>query len=185
LRIAYWDIETWDLKPQYGPLICASVLLLPSEEMITLRQDEYVKRKKADDHMDDRQLCLDLRDLLNEQDIHAGWFSKGFDITHLNSRLVIHGEKMMDSKLHIDAIWYFKGWRGLNPQSSKMKHASEFLGLEPKPDVHPDVWLGARLGKKKELDEVCERCEADVRITRALTEKAAELGLIRTIQRYP
>jgi uncharacterized protein YprB with RNaseH-like and TPR domain len=186
MKIAYWDIETWDLKPQYGPIICASVLLLPGEEMITFRQDEYVKKKKADGPIDDRQLCIDLRDLLHDQHIHAGWYSKGFDITHLNSRLVINGEtSLLLPMLHIDAIWYFKGWRGLNPQTSKMKHASELLGVEPKPDVEPQIWLEARIGEKDAMDEVVQRCEADVRITRALTEKAAELGLIRNIQRYP
>ena len=185
MKIAYWDIETWDLKPQYGPLVCASVLLLPDQKTVTFRQDEYIRKGKAEDPTDDRQLCVDLRNLLNEQDIHCGWYTKGFDITHVNTRLAIHKEKPLESKLHVDGIWYFKGWRGLNPQTSKMKHSSELLGLEPKPNVPPEVWMRARLGKKAAMDQVVERCEADVRITRQLIEYAVANGYIRNIQRYP
>jgi len=185
VKIAFWDIETWDLKPQFGPIICASVLLLPEEKMVTFRQDNYKRRKKATDMEDDRQICCDLRDLLNEQYIHSGWFSKGFDITHVNTRLAHHGEALLESKLHLDAVWFFKGWRGLNTMSSKMKHVAEFFGIEEKPDIKPETWLRARIGQKKAMDEVVKRCEADVRITRELTEKALELNLVKNIQRYP
>ncbi len=160
--------------------------------MITLRQDQYVKKGLAEDMVDDAQLCIDLRNLLNEQHITAGWFSKGYDITHLNTRLVANGEtKLLDSKLHIDCIWYYKGWRGLKPMSSAMKNVAKFLkdagvkGMEEKPEVPAAVWQKARVGNKKAMDQVCSRCEADVRITRAITEFTADIGFIKNIQKYP
>ena len=160
--------------------------------MITLRQDQYVKKGLAEDMVDDAQLCIDLRNLLNEQHITAGWFSKGYDITHLNTRLVANGEtKLLDSKLHIDCIWYYKGWRGLKPMSSAMKNVAKFLkdagvkGMEEKPEVPAAVWQKARVGNKKAMDQVCSRCEADVRITRAITEFTADIGMLKNIQRYP
>lgn len=160
--------------------------------MITLRQDKYVKDGLAEDMVDDKQLCIDLRNLLNEQHITSGWFSKGFDVTHLNTRLVANGEReLLKRGLHVDCIWYYKGWRGLKPMSSAMKNVAKFLrnagvkGMEEKPEVPSEVWQKARVGNKKALDEVCARCEADVRITRAITEFSADLGLIRNIQCYP
>lgn len=186
MRIAYFDIECWDLSPAFGPLLCAAVLLLPEEKMVVLRQDALVKSKKADDMTDDKQLCTDLRDLLAERHLTCGYFSKGFDICHVNSRLAQHGEtKLLKSVLHLDPIWFFKGWRGIKGQSGKMKHMAEFFAMEPKPDVEPIVWMKARSGVKKAMDEVCERCEADVRITRLLAEKALDLGLVRNISVYP
>ena len=175
MKMAYWDLETHDLSPSFGPLICASVLLLPSEEMITFRMDTYIKRKLATDMTDDRQLCIDLRDLLEDQHITCGYFSKGFDITHLRTRLAMHGERILEKMLHMDPIWYFKGWRGLRTMSSKMKHVAAFLhaagqDIELKPDVLPETWMIARQGNKKALDEVCDRCESDVRITRIINE---------------
>ena len=184
MRIAYWDLETWDLKPQFGPILAASVYDSQKKTMKTFRIDAYIRAKTAVDMTDDKQLCIDLRDYLETFHITAGWFSKGFDLTHLRSRLVMHGDRPLHEHLHIDCIWYFKGWRGLRPMSSKMKHVAEFFGIEKKPDVAPEVWMKAKGGNKKAMDEVCDRCEADVRITHTLTEKAIDLGLVKNISRY-
>jgi uncharacterized protein YprB with RNaseH-like and TPR domain len=188
VKLAYWDIECWDLVAPYGPLLCVSILQLEpgkKDVMTTLRQDAYIRNKKATDVLDDRALCIDARDLLDRQHMHAGWFSKGFDICHLNSRLALHRERLLQPKLHMDAIWYFKGWRGLKLGSSKMKTVAEELGLQRKPDVESTTWMGARAGRKKEMDIVVDRCEADVRITRQITERALEMGLMRNIGVYP
>ena len=68
--------------------------------------------------------------------------------------------------------------------SSKMKHVAEFLKLERKPDVEPEVWMKAKGGNRKAMDEVVDRCEADVRITYAMTQESLRLGLVKNIQRY-
>lgn len=183
MRTAYWDLETWDLKPQFGPIICASVED-ETGKMKSFRVDNYMKKGLADDMTDDYQLCMDLRDYLETFQVTVGWFSKGFDITHLRSRLVMHGERPLAEMLHIDCIWYYKGWRGLRPMSSKMKHVAEFLDLERKPDVAPETWMKAKGGNRKALSEVVDRCEADVRITRQITQKSFDLGLVKNIQRY-
>ena len=190
MRVAYFDIECWDLAAPFGPLLCASVYDMVEKKMTTLRQDHYVNKKFAgvkgvsgmyDDHM----LLLDLKTILDSFQVTAGWFSKGFDIPHINTRLLKWGERPLDTKLHLDGIWYCKGWRGIKPQSSKLKHVAEFFGLEPKPDVEPDVWLAARTGDKHAMDLVCERCESDVRITRDAIEILLDHGYVRNIQRYP
>lgn len=187
MKIAIWDVETWDLKPEFGPLLCASLLLLPEEKMITLRQDRYVKSGMAADMQDDRQLCCDLRDLLHSRHMHVGYFTTGFDIKQLRTRLAWHGERyLLERRLHCDPIWAFKGWRGLDPMSSAMKNVAKFFKLgEQKADVPPEVWLKARLGQKAALNTVVERCESDVRITRAIWEKAMDLNLITGIRSYP
>lgn len=153
--------------------------------MITFRQDDYLRRKKADGMSDDHQMVVDLRDYIQSFHISCGWYSKGFDFQLLNTRLAKYGEQPIQSRLHLDGIWFFRGWRGLKPMSSKLKHVSKFFGFEEKPDLHPDVWLNARGGQKEAMDEVVERCEADVRITRSCIEKALDLNLVKNIQRYP
>lgn len=184
MRVAYWDLETWDLKPQFGPIMVASVLDAATDKMKTFRVDEYLRKDLAEDMTDDHALVVDLRDHLEEFHLTAGWYSKGFDLTHLRSRLVIHGERPLREMLHMDCIWYFKGWRGLRPMSSKMKHVAEFLGTEPKPDVAPEVWMKAKGGNRRALNEIVERCEADVRVTRQISEKALEIGLVKNIGKY-
>lgn len=184
MRVAYWDLETWDLSPQFGAVLCASVLDSSAGKMKSFRIDDYVKAGKAEDLQDDRALLVDVRDHLETFHITAGWFSKGFDIALLRTRLVMHGERPLKEHLHFDGIWYFRGWRGLKPMSSKMKHVAEFFGAEKKPDVTPETWMKAKAGNKKAMNEVVDRCEADVRITADLCQRAIDLGFAKTIQRY-
>lgn len=186
MRIGYWDLETSDLNPDFGRLVCASVLSLPDETMVTLRQDDYVRRKKAKNMADDRRLAVDIRDLLETFHITSGWFSKGFDISFLNTRLVANGERTLSPGLHLDGVWYVKGWRGLKPLSGKLKHVAVFFGLdERKPEIDPQVWVAARSGDRDAMDEVCNRCEMDVLLTRSVTEKILDARVVSNIQRYP
>lgn len=184
MRICVFDIETHDLKPEFGPILCASVFDAASGAMKTFRIDEYKKKRRAKNYNDDRALVVDLRDHLETFHISCGWFSKGFDLAHVRSRLVYHGERPLKEMLHVDANWYFRGWRGLKPMSSKLKHVSKFFGFEEKPDVAPTVWMEAKQGDKDAMDEVCARCEADVRITADITARALDLGLVKNISRY-
>lgn len=185
MKIAVFDLETWDLTPTFGPILCGSVLTLPDGEMVTFRQDDYLRDGYATSMIDDAQLCVDLREHLEEHHMTIGYFSKGFDLSHLRSRLAKHGERPLKQMLHFDPIWHFKGWRGIKGQSSKMKHMAEFFDLgEKKPDVPPEVWLLAREGNLDAMNEVVERCEADVRITLELATKAMELDLVKNIGTY-
>lgn len=186
MKIAYWDIETSDLNAEFGRLVCASVLSLPEDRMISLRQDDYVRRKKAKNMADDRQIALDLRDLLEEFHVTAGWYSKGFDIPFLNTRLVSYGERRLHTHLHLDGVWYAKGWRGVKPKSSKLKDAAVFFDLDDrKPEVEPQTWIAARSGDRDAMDEVVERCEADASLTRSVVEKLLDAHVVANIQRYP
>ena len=186
-RWAVWDVETWDLKPEFGPLLCACVLLEPEGRMITLRQDDYVRKGLAKDMTDDRQLCCDLRDLLMSRHKHVGYYSTGFDIKQLRTRLAWHGEaRLLERRLHADPIWAFKGWRGLDPMSSAMKNVAKFFRFdEQKPEVLPDTWLKARTGARREMNAIVERCAADVRITKRIYIKALDYNLITSIKSYP
>lgn len=184
MRICYFDCEAWDLSPEFAPILCISVLSLPDGEMTTFRQDKYLKRGDAEDMTDDRALCMDARDFIEEHHISCGYFSKGYDLSLIRSRLAYHDERPLKEMMHFDPIWGFKGWRGIKPKSSKMKHVAEFFGFEQKPEVESETWLKARGGNKKAMDIVVDRCEADVRITRQIAEKCIELNLLKNITRY-
>lgn len=184
MRVCYWDIECTDLKGDFGRLLCISILT-HSGEMITFRQDEYVADGRATDMADDRAIARDARDLLEQHDCTAGWYIKGFDIPFLNTRLVANGERTMRSRLCYDPRWYYSGWRGLSPRNARLKTVTEFFGYEAKPEVSADVWVKARGGNRKAMDEVVERCEADVRIAKEIGERTIQEGLVRNLQSYP
>lgn len=184
MHIAYWDLETSSLKGDVGRILCASIYDATTGEMISYRNDKVKKKRNM---ADDGELARLIRDKLEEYHLTVGWFSKGFDFSFLNTRLVKSGHKTVRPHLHLDPIWACKGWRGLSPRSAKMKVMAEFFELpERKPDIDVDVWIEAALGgDKKAMDVLVERCEADVRITKELTEKILNTGLVKNIQTYP
>lgn len=187
MRICFWDLETWDLSPEFGPIVCASVYSEPEGEMMSFRQDEYVAEGLAEDSIDDRQLCVDLRDHLEAHDLLCAYYGKGFDAPLLRTRLAKYEEDILEPRLWIDPIYYFKGWRGLDPQGSSLEKVAKFLPEidEEKYEMKPDEWLRARMGTPEFVDKAVERCESDVRLLKKVTDIALKHGLIRNVQMWP
>jgi len=180
--LAVFDLETTDLKADFGRILCASVLSYPSMQMQSFRIDEINGGSVAKDG----PLAVAVRDHIEQHHISAGYYSKGFDISFLNTRLMVNDERKMEPMLHIDPIWFYRGWRGANFRSSKMKVVAKVLGLEElKQDVPDEVWITARHGDKGSLDILVDRCESDVRITMDIIVHALSNRLMKNIQTYP
>lgn len=185
MRVAYWDVETSDLLGDKGRILCASVLDATTGEMRSFRNDVIAKRHRKP-LSDDSEIARQLRDHLETFNLTVGWFTKGFDISFLNTRLVKAGLRPLASHLHLDPIWYCKGWRGLKARSASMKVMAEFFGVDRKLDVDIDVWIDAALGgDSAAMDILVERCEADVRTTQQITQKILDAGLVKNISKYP
>lgn len=180
-RIAYFDLETTGLRPEFDRLICGSILSYPSGELVTYRIDQT----KHEDFSDDRELAFLIRDRLEQHHIISGWNSKGFDIPFLNTRLSQQGERRIKGLLHIDAMWQYRGWRGLKPRNSKLSTVAEFWNLhDRKMVVDGQVWVKAQGGNKEAIDILCERCESDAELTAAVVGKTFDADLITNIGRY-
>lgn len=183
LTVAVFDLETTDLKADVGGILVCSIYVWPRGEMITFRQDQIENKRNM---ADDSEMCRLVKEELDKHDIHIGWYSKGFDVTFLNTRLVKNGMKPIEPRLHVDPIWYFRGFRGLKPRSSKMSVVAEFYDLDDrKQAVDVQTWRDAAVGDTDAMDILVDRCESDVIITGQLAQKAFESGLVRNIQRYP
>lgn len=182
MRIGVWDLETTSLKGDVGRLLCGVIQDVHSKKYQVFRNDDI-----GETMADDGDLALQMRNALEEYDITVGWFSKGFDMAFLNTRLVKAGHKTIRPHLHLDGIWYMKGWRGLSPRSAKLKVAAEFFDLkERKPDVDVDVWINAAYGgDRAAMDELVERCKADVRLTWKVTDYLLRARIVKNIQMYP
>ena len=179
--LAVFDLETTDLSADFGRLLCGSILSYPSMEMVTFRYDQW-----HDEPSDDKQVAVAVRNHIEKHHFSCGYYSKGFDIPFLNTRLMINGERALKSGLHIDPIWFYRGWRGMKVRSSKMKVIAKVLGLEEqKMDVDDEVWINARHGNKEAMDIVCERCESDVRVTMRILCHCLDNRLMKNIGTYP
>lgn len=186
MKVCYFDIESTDLKPSIGRILAASVLDDNTGKIWTVRNDKLVKVGKAEDMADDKELVTLLRNKLEEYHITVGWYSKGFDMAFINSRLVYYNELPLRPALHLDGIWYAKGWRGIKPGSASLAAVARFLGVsESKMEVGEDIWAKARGGNKEAMDTITKRCESDLRLTQAVTEKLLTAGLVKNISQYP
>ena len=103
---AYFDLETTNLKANFGRILCASVADMFGN-VRTFRIDEapYARDRRRDDVA----LSVALRDYLEQFDVIMGWYSKMFDVPYLNTRLLIGNERPLRADImHVDAIWKAK-----------------------------------------------------------------------------
>ncbi len=160
----YFDLETTNLKANFGRILCASVADMFGN-VRTFRIDEapYARKRRRDDVA----LAVALRDYLEQFDIILGWYSKMFDIPYLNTRLLIGNERPLRADImHVDAIWKAKkGSMALH--SARLDALAKTFRLDvQKTGLDPEIWNDAADGDKEAMDYVVEHCEADVLVLR-------------------
>jgi uncharacterized protein YprB with RNaseH-like and TPR domain len=158
MKIAFWDIETTNLKGDIGRVLIGSIYSFPEGKM-------YTYKTCAQRVYDDRKVCRQIRDKVAEHDMVVTWYGKGFDWPFLQTRLAQWGMKPMRRMFHLDLRWFMAGWRGLKPRNAKLSTAAEFFNLpERKDDLDVSVWAEAGAGKPGAINRLAERCESDVRL---------------------
>ena len=93
MKTALWDIESSDLKPAFGVMLCAGIKEVGKKSKIL---------KKGRAGSNDRELLVAVRNELEKYDILIGFYTLGFDRKFLNARLLRWGERPLERKLHID-----------------------------------------------------------------------------------
>jgi uncharacterized protein YprB with RNaseH-like and TPR domain len=185
--LGVFDLETTGLKADFGRLLCGSILSYPSGRIKTFRTDEECVSLNKDG-----PLAIKIRNEVERHWISCGYFSKGFDVSFLQTRLIINEKRKISGMLHADPCWFYRGWRGLSMRSSSMKVVAKVLGLEEnKMEVHDDVWQAAHdevFGSpdhKAAMDIIVDRCESDCRVTLRILKHCLANKLMKNIQTYP
>lgn len=186
--LAVYDLETTGLKADFGRLLCGSILSYPSGKIKTFRIDQNMGGSLNNDG----QLAVAIRDEVERHWVSCGYFSKGFDISFLQTRLILNGERKIGSGLHADPCWFYRGWRGMSMRSSSMKVVAKVLGLdEQKMDVPDAVWQAAQketigtAAHTEAMDIIVDRCKSDVRVTLKILKHCLGNKLMKNIQSYP
>jgi len=160
---AFFDLETTNLKANFGRILCASVADMYGN-VRTFRIDE--KPWKRERRRDDIALAVGLRDYLEQFDVLVGWYSKMFDIPYLNTRLLIGNERPIREMMHFDPIW--KAKKGsLALHSARLDAVAKTFRLPTqKTGLDPEIWNDAADGDREAMDYVVEHCEADTLVLR-------------------
>lgn len=118
----------------------------------------------------DKKLCNDIARRLEDFDILIGYYSLGFDLPMLNSRLIKWGLKPLDERFHIDVYRVVK--KNINTTSRRLQTVSKFFGIEGKGSVDYDAWVKAGYdGDQPSLKVILEHNEQDVIVLEKTFEK--------------
>jgi uncharacterized protein YprB with RNaseH-like and TPR domain len=167
--IVFWDIETNNLKADYG-----SVLVI-SAKPIGQKPVSFVVEQPGHDI----KVVREARDYLNSFDLWSTYYGKGFDVPFVNTRLLRHKLAPLALIPHVDMFFQLKP-KTLMGSKSMASYAS-FLKLdEQKMHIGPDTWSEVNVNKKH-LKTLQARCESDCAVLEEVFLAAEHL--IRDIKR--
>lgn len=165
MKTVIWDLECTALKANFGVIVASGIKPYQEEPKV------LTKGRKG---VNDKELCIATKNELAKYDILVGFYSLGFDIKFLNSRLLYWKEKPLERKLHVDLYRIAK--RYFNTHSKSLATLTAFLGIEGKTHVDFEHWMRTSLeGDKKSLAYIVEHCKQDLIITEKLHDRLKSL----------
>lgn len=162
--LAFYDIEASGLRGDYGSVLVVSVKPFKKKPItLTVKQPGH-----------DQKLVKDAKALLEQYDCIAGYYSKGFDLPMLNTRLTRWNEQPIRKIHHLDL--YFSLKSNLLTARKSQGHLLSWLGTkEEKMTVSADVWSAVAAEPHKHIPTLIQRCESDVAGLEALYNKTKHL----------
>ena len=155
---AFLDIETSNLKADFGIVLCWCIL----DDKDVLHEDWMTKKDIVSGNEDKRiiQTCIDT---MLKFDRIIGHYSTYFDLPFLRTRALIHGLKFPDyGELYHTDVWKMAK-HSLCIHSNRQDCVAEALqGKTIKTRINHPAWRKATAGDKESMSEVVKHCECDV-----------------------
>jgi uncharacterized protein YprB with RNaseH-like and TPR domain len=150
-----FDLETTNLDASIGMILCGCIKNRGSRTLTC------VATRDEDGLLNDKQVCINLRDAIEGYDYIYSYYGTKFDLPYLNTRLIIHGERPINQIRHID-LYYVARYK-LKLHSNALAVVGETLfGDSGKSRVMGPIWARAAMGSKEDMDYIIEHCEKDV-----------------------
>lgn len=162
-RILFYDFET-TYSSQPRMLSAASVDGQGNETVFDLR--DYGATPGTPSWLDDRAMCLAIRDHLESVEIICGWNSKLFDVPVLNGRLAFYGERPLRAQMHLDLMYYATGSFMRIGRKSLESVSTFFDSPNRKTPLSVRIWDRADHGSVEDYELILEHNIADVWVTR-------------------
>lgn len=163
----FFDLETTNLNANYGRLLCGCVKPYGQDAKV-FRCDMSPSYKK--EPWNDRVVAMKIRDALEGSYQIYAYNSVMFDVKFLNTRLMKHGERVLQTPMHKDLLFTAK--RAFALSDNRLATIEEFLNLaHQKTRLDPEIWVRATAGDTKSLDYIVDHCEKDCQVLEDLFEK--------------
>lgn len=165
-RIGILDIETTDLKADYGFMFCYCIKNLGGD-IIT----NSIKPKELKDMSFDKRLIQEFCKDIRKFDKVVTYYGSLFDLPFLRTRAFYYMQRGIPVDFPVfqevkQYDLYFTAKSKLKLRNRRLQTICEHLNIQAKEHpLTPDVWFKARSGDQKALDYIVTHCQEDVRST--------------------
>lgn len=174
-KLLCFDIETTDLKANFGHMLLWAAKFVGEDEIHTARIDNNLGYgRTAHSMIDDKRIVLALRDLVNSADAVVYHYGDRFDLRFLNTRCLEHGELPPHKLTSIDT-WKVARSNLAMTSNRLVTLAESFGGDHQKGSISKEQWKLAAHGHRETLDAMLEYCIGDVLATEAVYLKLRPL----------
>lgn len=160
-RVIVFDTEFYHLNwgADLGLLFCMGWKVLGERQT----HIESVWDTVQDNPLDDRLLCLRIKEILETADMLITYNGIKCDVPFIQTRLLHHGIDPLPPIAHKDV--YYTAKFKLKLSRNRLYDVESFLGLkDKKTPVKLYKWLEALVGVKKAQDEILHHCKQDVKV---------------------
>lgn len=175
-RILVWDLETTDLKGNFGHLLTVAATWIGSEEMWTWRIDDHPDYGSTPESMmNDEWMVQGIVDVINESDMLVHQFGDRFDLPFINSRALAWGLLPPNQIRTIDTWKVARSNLALT--SNRLGSLADFLN-DPdaqKGGLSKTEWKLAAHGDREVLDKMVEYNIEDVIATEEVYKRLRPL----------
>lgn len=169
-RIAYLDIETSNLKADFGIILTWCIKYADNKKIVS----SVITKGEMFDYTFDKRVVKELLDELKNVDIVVTYYGTNFDIPFIRSRALFWGYRFpkYGSISHWDL--YFKVKSQFATSRKSLATVTHFLNIDGKTPIDPKAWFLAQYGDKKSLEEILYHNEQDVIILEDLHKRIGD-----------
>jgi uncharacterized protein YprB with RNaseH-like and TPR domain len=145
--ILYFDIETTDLSAGFGIMLMFSYCYHTSPEDIKIVSiTDNPKYKELSPEKADFYIVQELKRLIDESDIQVAHFGSKFDIKFLQTRLILNGLQVANSKWKTFFDTCITARKQFKFGSNRLKNIARAMGCEhQKQELPLKIWQYSRL----------------------------------------
>lgn len=169
-RLAFFDIESTGLRGDYNSVLVVSVKPFGKKPTTF----------KVTQAGNDQRVVREAKEALESYSAWAGYYSKGFDVPMLNTRLLKWSLLPLEKRPHID-MYYVLKYNLLTARRSQGHLLSWLETPEEKMTVSAEMWNKILHDYGNAMPTMVRRCESDVAGLEALYRRTKHL--IRDIKR--
>lgn len=166
-RMGFIDIETTNLKADFGIILCYCIADQASDKIY----ERTITKKELSKDLDKKVVQQCLEDM-GQFDRLVGYYSSRFDIPFIRTRAVSMNLPFPEygGQLHQDL--YFVIRNRFNLSSKRLENACRvLLGSTEKTRIHAQYWIRALQGDVGSLDYIRDHCKKDVTDLKKLYNK--------------